>query len=342
MGMFDSKPEALTSAEMAAGAGRSLGNTFGDVIPGYQSKEQQVVSIMQTVDHSDPDQVREAYNQILQVDPEAASEYLTQAKEFLDQRTKATSGDPYLAAKRARSDKAVRLQQAYGIMDSLEDKKAFKQILIDEGLGDSTVYTSITSEINTLTTAGISQEKDTDSKRQKLSEQMIKNGVPEIESALSEFEGLAAKYKGNLPGIGMEAFSPSKKAKEMSSAFSTVKNMVLKERSGAAVTNPEFQRLKDEIQGAYYTTDEDAIRWVNRVRDTLERVKGTVFSGYGDRVKSAYWKSDNAVRMYKRKGGDTKKPALQSFNGPDGNIYHTDGTTWFDNDGNTVDISKVK
>jgi hypothetical protein len=82
MGMFDSKPEALTSTEMAAGAGRSLGNTFGDVIPGYQSKEQQVVSIMQTVDHSDPAQVNAAYNQILQIDPSAANEYLKQVESF--------------------------------------------------------------------------------------------------------------------------------------------------------------------------------------------------------------------------------------------------------------------
>jgi len=213
-------------------------------------------------------------------------------------KTKTGSTNAYLDAKRERNELALRLQQGYGPMESLADKKAFKKQLIDNGVGDSSVFTSITGEINTLTTAGLAQDKDTDNRQQKLSTQMIKNGVPEIESALVEFEGLAAKYKNDLPGIGIDKWLLSKDAKDMKSAFAQVRNMVLKERSGAAVTNPEFQRLKEEIEGAMYTTDDDAIRWISRIRSTLERVKGTIFAGYGDRVKKAYWDTGTGVKMY--------------------------------------------
>jgi len=215
-----------------------------------------------------------------------------------DMKTKTGSTNAYLDAKRERNELALRLQQGYGPMESLADKKAFKKQLIDNGVGDSSVFTSITGEINTLTTAGLAQDKDTDNRQQKLSTQMIKNGVPEIESALVEFEGLAAKYKNDLPGIGIDKWLLSKDAKDMKSAFAQVRNMVLKERSGAAVTNPEFQRLKEEIEGAMYTTDDDAIRWISRIRSTLERVKGTIFAGYGDRVKKAYWDTGTGVKMY--------------------------------------------
>jgi len=226
-------------------------------------------------------------------------------------KTTKTTSNPYLDAKRERNELALRLQQAYGNMDSLVDKKKFKQQLIDAGVGDSSVFTSVVGEINTLVAANLNQSKDTANRQEKLANQMIKNGVPEIESALVEFENLVSKHGGDLPGIGIDALSPKLEAKEMGSAFTQIKNMVLKERSGAAVTNPEFQRLIEEIKGAYYTTDADAMRWVSRIRGTLERVKGTIFSGYGSAVKEAYWKGDDAIRMFQTKSDSNKTGVIK-------------------------------
>ena len=272
----------------------TLGTGFRGML-GIQNKEEAVNSILQGADYDTPEGRRAALEQIRAIDPEAYYKYSKMNKEY---ETKTGSTNAYLDAKRERNELALRLQQGYGPMESLADKKAFKKQLIDNGVGDSSVFTSITGEINTLTTAGLAQDKDTDNRQQKLSTQMIKNGVPEIESALVEFEGLAAKYKNDLPGIGIDKWLLSKDAKDMKSAFAQVRNMVLKERSGAAVTNPEFQRLKEEIEGAMYTTDDDAIRWISRIRSTLERVKGTIFAGYGDRVKKAYWDTGTGVKMY--------------------------------------------
>ena len=287
-GMFYLSQEDLQPSMDAIGTG------FRGML-GIQNKEEAVNSILQGADYDTPEGRRAALEQIRAIDPEAYYKYSKMNKEY---ETKTGSTNAYLDAKRERNELALRLQQGYGPMESLADKKAFKKQLIDNGVGDSSVFTSITGEINTLTTAGLAQDKDTDNRQQKLSTQMIKNGVPEIESALVEFEGLAAKYKNDLPGIGIDKWLLSKDAKDMKSAFAQVRNMVLKERSGAAVTNPEFQRLKEEIEGAMYTTDDDAIRWISRIRSTLERVKGTVFAGYGDRVKKAYWDTGTGVKMY--------------------------------------------
>ena len=272
----------------------TVGGAFRGML-GVQNKEEAVNAILEGADYDTPEGRRTALEKIRAIDPEAYYKYSKMNKEY---ETKTGSTNAYLDAKRERNELALRLQQGYGPMESLADKKAFKKQLIDNGVGDSSVFTSITGEINTLTTAGLAQDKDTDNRQQKLSTQMIKNGVPEIESALVEFEGLAAKYKNDLPGIGIDKWLLSKDAKDMKSAFAQVRNMVLKERSGAAVTNPEFQRLKEEIEGAMYTTDDDAIRWISRIRSTLERVKGTIFAGYGDRVKKAYWDTGTGVKMY--------------------------------------------
>jgi len=285
-----------------AGSGMAGSMLGGGVMEGlgYQNPEQQkqqaINEVWQEVGHLDLDDdnnrkiVGNAF--IAKNLPDIGMDILQ-----YDDKTKTTS-NPYLDAKRERNELALRLQQAYGNMDGLADKKKFKQQLIEAGVGDSSVFTSIVTEINTLTSANINQDKDTANRLEKLANQMIKNGVPEIESALVEFEGLQAKYKNNLPGIGIDAMSPSLEAKEMGSAFTQIKNMVLKERSGAAVTNPEFKRLIEEIKGVYFTTDADAIRWVSRIRKTIERVKGTIFSGYGSAVKETYWKGDNSVQMY--------------------------------------------
>ena len=290
------KTMAAVAGEMGGMLGQGVSSAFG-ALPPEQAKQAKIDEMMQRFPKP------ESYEDYMELSSEFMGAGILDIGEHFnklaqDMKTKTGSTNAYLDAKRERNELALRLQQGYGPMESLADKKAFKKQLIDNGVGDSSVFTSITGEINTLTAAGLAQDKDTDNRQQKLSAQMIKNGVPEIESALVEFEGLAAKYKNDLPGIGIDKWLLSKDAKDMKSAFAQVRNMVLKERSGAAVTNPEFQRLKEEIEGAMYTTDDDAIRWISRIRSTLERVKGTIFAGYGDRVKKAYWDTGTGVKMY--------------------------------------------
>lgn len=289
---------AVSGSLIGQDLGRSLGGMLGMQTP-EQAKQNKIEEIMGQYGEG-----AKSYEQLLEIaDSFRDANMLDLWEQTMGMaekmKTTKTTSNPYLDAKRERNELALRLQQAYGNMDSLVDKKKFKQQLIEAGVGDSSVFTSIVGEINTLTTANLSQKKDTESRQEKLAIQMTKNGVPEIESALVEFEGLQAKYKNNLPGIGIDKWLLTKDAKDMRTAFAQVRNMVLKERSGAAVTDAEFKRLKEEIEGAMYTTDDDAIRWISRIRSTLERVKGTIFSGYGSAVKESYWSGKNKfiVRM---------------------------------------------
>lgn len=259
-----------------------------------------------------------------------------------DAKPSSTTSNPYLDAKRERNERALLLQQQYGNMEGVEDKKAFKRQLIEAGVGDSTVFASISSEINTLTSAGIDEEKDIQKWQHKLAKQMSDNNIPSLETSVASMEANILENKGNLPGINyLEKYDPRSGAKDTYTAFSKLRNIVLKDRSGAAVTNPEFKRLQEEIRGATFITDDDVIRWTAGLREVLETDKGAIFAGYGSKVKDSYWKNKEAVRMYKAPNGG-KKRTLSSFASPSGNIFHNDGVDWFDNNGDKVDISKVK
>lgn len=135
-------------------------------------------------------------------------------------------------------------------------------------------------------------------RREKLSADLSGENIPELESSISEMESLITKFEGNLPGINIaEQWLMDEDTKAVRSAFATLRNAVLKDRSGAAVTNPEFERLQEEIKGTISPTDADVIRWVGRLRNTLEADKANIFAGYGESVKEDYWKSAGSVRL---------------------------------------------
>ena len=61
------------------------------------------------------------------------------------------TSNPYLDAQREREVQAIDAIKNFGNTESLADKKALKKYLVDNGLASTKVYTSISSEINTLT-----------------------------------------------------------------------------------------------------------------------------------------------------------------------------------------------
>lgn len=69
----------------------------------------------------------------------------------------------------------------------------------------------------------------------------------------------------NVPGVGpVRAFSPE--GRILNSAISRVFNVELKDRSGAAVTNPEMQRLKEEFSTGKFNTEREQIDALKRYR----------------------------------------------------------------------------
>jgi len=114
-------------------------------------------------------------------------------------------------------------------------------------------------------------------------------------TALDSVEDLIGKYvyKGkDIPGVGpIGRYSYGKDAKEVESTLASLQNIVLKDRSGAAVTVPELERLKKELSTSYYNTDEDLVKSLVRFREIVNQHLTSQLAGFKPEDVSAYIKS---------------------------------------------------
>ena len=114
-------------------------------------------------------------------------------------------------------------------------------------------------------------------------------------TALDAVEDLIGKYvsKGkDIPGIGpLGRYSYGKDAKEVESTLASLQNIILKDRSGAAVTVPEFERLKKELSTTYYNQDEDLVKSLVRLRQVVNQHLTSQLGGFNAEDVDAYIKS---------------------------------------------------
>jgi len=222
------------------------------------------------------------------------------------------SGTSTSAQKFNFDTQASALQQAFIAehpegLDTIGNLKKFKKQLEQAGLGNTTIYGRVSADLRTLRGEEAKSGKFTSTQVTDLSKQMTDNNLPEMQNRISNMERLILKFKGkNMPGINFfeqaEAWWDDD-AKEVQSAFSELRNVVLKDRSGAAVTNPEFERLKEEIRGSTTVTDKDVIRWTKRLRQVLDTDVNAVLAGYDDDAVSVYLKRAGSVETTRRTSG---------------------------------------
>ncbi len=115
-------------------------------------------------------------------------------------------------------------------------------------------------------------------------------------TTLDKVEDLITKYtsKGkDIPGVGpLGQFNIyGDAAKEVQSTLSSLQNIVLKDRSGAAVTIPEFDRLKQELSTKIYNTDADLIKSLVRFREITNQHLASQLGGYKKEDVDAYIKT---------------------------------------------------
>ena len=114
-------------------------------------------------------------------------------------------------------------------------------------------------------------------------------------SALDKVEDLLNKYvskEKDIPGMGpLGQFSYGEEAKEIRSTLASLQNITLKDRSGAAVTVPEFERLKQELSTRYYNTDADLIKSLIRFREIANQHLASQLGGFKKEDIDAYVKT---------------------------------------------------
>ena len=191
-----------------------------------------------------------------------------------------------------------------GYENTLETKK--KQLLEMKGKGwmGTGAYDILQKEIDDDVDDINAKQVRIDSEVKSLSVRWGKDAnIAQTESALERMEDILSKYvdeNGNLirnvPGINIaeiniQARIPGEKgrpARETVQALAAIKNALLKERSGAAVTESELKRFETEVSGGF-KNDEAVYNFIKGLRETLEREKDDIRGGFSKEVRDKYF-----------------------------------------------------
>ena len=132
------------------------------------------------------------------------------------------------------------------------------------------------------------------------------SALAEVEASLTDILGIdegGNLLSGDIPGIGIggplrPGFTLSAKGQRLKSANAKLRNIVLRDRSGAAVTVPEFDRLKEELAQGNFSTEREYLIALGQLRKQIEEHKGAVFATYRPK----------AVELYQRRTEGSVKP----------------------------------
>jgi hypothetical protein len=187
----------------------------------------------------------------------------------------------------ARKD--LRAQQEEGLNQRAADANALRQTL-----AQMSISARAANRVDPAIKAEEKRNKDIETGVTKFAGTLEKAGIPELESALTTAEARLSKHKmGELPGYGrfegaIPDWAASNEQQMSRSDMQQAANILLKARSGAAVTDPEQQRFLREVASGKGMSEE-AMRhgWAN-LRQSFEAKKANLTSGVSDAVLGEY------------------------------------------------------
>ncbi len=128
----------------------------------------------------------------------------------------------------------------------------------------------------------------------KLATQIAKADLPFLQEGISNIDDELAPYIESgegLPGIGyLSNVGPAftSEGRQMQTRVAKIRNMILKARSGGAVTPQEASRLLEEFAlGAMNSEDEFMLAWAD-FKDTIAASERNIYAGYPEEVKDEY------------------------------------------------------
>jgi len=223
---------------------------------------------------------------------------------YTDNGAKVFENDLTISDPEARA--AELFKQHEGAVDNEEERIALAKKLVQEGLAGTDVFSDLTSLISEDGTRAIQAENLIVKSIERLGENYVKSGVGTMDTILSPIEAEISRHMkkeivngevvwtGSLPGWATvnkyQKYLRGQKgyeAREFAEKATSLINNILKQRSGAAVTEPEWERLVAEYATGW-TTSAGFAGWVERIRDYTEKTRENVLGGYQPIVVNRY------------------------------------------------------
>lgn len=145
----------------------------------------------------------------------------------------------------------------------------------------------------------VRKQQRLDKNTQALSKRLEDIGTPE---AITQFDTLSKLIpkEGDVPGIGvvegsLPSYMLSPEGRAVRQAIATLQNVKIKDRSGAAVTVPEFERLREEFGTGKFKTVAQLRQGLDQaLKAYTERTRNTL-SGFDKETKDAYFERENTI-----------------------------------------------
>ena len=188
-----------------------------------------------------------------------------------------------------QSDRASQRQLTEKHYETLAGQSALANTMAERRLEETIRHNRATEE-RQMSTAQRTINADV----RRLSAALTKAQAPEITSGIAAINEELAPYiaeGGNLPGVGgMANILPgfTADARAMQDRLAKIRNIILKARSGGAVTPAEADRLLQEFSVRTLNTDEDFLRAWNDFTSAYETGIANIHAGYTDEVNDTY------------------------------------------------------
>ena len=230
-------------------------------------------------------------------------------------KSSTSTTDPSIAAQRLLEiDAAKWLTEAANKPGYVHNLETWKKQLLElqkAGFFDTDSYKQLQKLINDTETHNASVEKSINNDVIKMGDRWVKDAnITETEAALVRMENLLAKYPGDIPGIdwwernvtakiigSVLKFPEGEEAVAVVQALSAITNALLKERSGAAVTESELKRFQKEVQGGF-ANDAAVRRFISELRAAMDKEKAHIAGGFRPEVRNRYWMQSGYYPTY--------------------------------------------
>lgn len=139
---------------------------------------------------------------------------------------------------------------------------------------------------------------------------------------LSEFDPKTSTVRGektDAPGVSVPLLGRLNQAtpesRQFKASLQRLLNTVLKERSGAAVTDSEQHRLLTEFAAnrGRFNTEADLLATLRSYGELLNSDKQAVIAGFRPHIPETYYGQKKSAQSYKRQGGATQAPQNQNL-----------------------------
>lgn len=143
------------------------------------------------------------------------------------------------------------------------------------------------------------QQENINKKVINIQEDFNKFNWNELIFAADEIDKIINESGGNIEGVGviqgnLPDIFVGEKGKLNKAKIARLFNITLKDRSGAAVTIPELERLKEEFGAGTFKTDKDFINAFNVYKSIVNRIINQQLIGYDPKALNT-WKSRGGV-----------------------------------------------